>query len=285
MKIGIICNHTKPQVKDLIPGMVEFLLSAGQTPILEPDTAESMDRPELGKQQNDLLSESDALVTLGGDGTILHLARNIYPRKIPVMGVNLGKVGFLSEFTVDDVYPALEALISGKVKISKRSMLQVEVSSTGSGRISYSSPALNDVYITRRPSGRMAHVRVHCDGCLINSYRADGLLISTPTGSTAHAMSAGGPILLPETGCFVVVPICPFTLMNRPVIVDDKSLLSIIPGQIGQDLVVVVDGQIEQRLQPDEKVLVKLAPETFMLATSPSKSVFDIMREKFSWGN
>ena len=285
MKIGIICNHDKPQIKELIPGIVEFLLSAGQSPILESETAEVMKRPELGKLQKDLLTESDALVTLGGDGTILHLARNIYPRQIPVMGVNLGKVGFLSEFTVDDVYPALEALISGKVGISERSMLHVEVSSTGSKKISYSSPALNDVYITRRPSGRMAHLRVFHDRCLINSYRADGLLISTPTGSTAHAMSAGGPILLPKTGCFVVVPICPFTLMNRPVVVSDQGELSVIPGQIGQDLVVVVDGQIEQRLQPDEKVLVKLAPEKFILATSPSRSVFDIMREKFSWGN
>ena len=283
--IGLICHRGKQMVLAVAPEIISFFEKSGKKIMLEPDVAEDFDRGDLGLPLSELISQSDVLMTLGGDGTILHLARSIYPATIPVMGFNLGRVGFLSEFKVTDLQPALESLLSGKVQVSERSMLLVEVQKKEFPEILFSSTALNEVYITRRPPGQMCFVEVCYEGNLVQNYRADGVIISTPTGSTAHAMSAGGPILHSGSDCIAIVPNCPFSLTDRPVVVDDEGKLSVVSSEKGQDLVIVVDGQLERKLEQDEIIVIKKAPKKFHLISSPDRTFFDILREKFSWGS
>ncbi len=226
--------------------------------------------------------DMDILVILGGDGTLLHVADRASELEIPVVGVSLGDLGFLTEVEVADRLTALENILSGSMVIEERLMLKARV--CGPGGEGEWRPALNDVVISRGSLDRLPRLAVWADDELITAYRADGLIVATPTGSTAYNLSAGGPIVRPDLDTLVVTPICPFMLETRPVLLPpDVGLRVEISGR-GGDVWVIVDGQANLRLAPGEVLEVRAAEKRLKLVSSPRRGYFEILRAKLNWG-
>ena len=224
----------------------------------------------------------DLLVILGGDGTLLHVADKASELEIPVVGVNLGDLGFLTEVEVEDRLSALENILSGSLVIEERMMLKARVTSAGKEGPWY--PALNDVVISRGSLDRLPRLAVWADDELITAYRADGLIIATPTGSTAYNLSAGGPIVRPDLDTLMVTPICPFMLETRPVLLPPMVGLRVEISGRGGEVGVVVDGQFNLTLSPGEVLEVRAAEKRLKLVSSPRRGYFEILRAKLNWG-
>ncbi len=231
----------------------------------------------------DRISEDlDILVILGGDGTLLHVADQAARFGIPVVGVNLGSLGFLTEIAVADRFEALERIISGAVVVEERQMLKARLcSGTTVAPWSY---ALNDVVISKENVDRLVHMEAWSDGEFINAYKADGLIFSTPTGSTAYNLSAGGPIVHPTMRAMLVTPICPFMLESRPVLLPDSAHLSVRLSGPGNDVKVIVDGRSAWNMGAGDRLEVAVAEKPLRLICSPQKGYFEILRRKLNWG-
>jgi NAD+ kinase len=201
---------------------------------------------------------------------------------VPVLPVNLGGLGFLTSVTLDDLYPILDEVFSGKNRISERVMLGVEV--TRDGRVVERQPALNDAVINKGALARILDLELSINGVFVCSYKADGLILSTPTGSTAYSLSAGGPIVYPLVEALVVTPICPHTLTNRPLVVPDAARIEVAAH--GQDsMYLTVDGQVGIKLEPGDCVVVTRAAERLRLVRPERQTYFEILRDKLKWGN
>jgi NAD+ kinase len=223
----------------------------------------------------------ELLIVLGGDGTILTALHSLGSRVPPVFGINLGTLGFLTGAALADYDHALGTIRKRAYAISPRSLLSVRIERDGSEIQSWR--ALNEAVIGRGEISRLVHLRVTIGSVLLTEYHADGLIIATPTGSTAYSMSAGGPILMPESGVFVVNPICPHVLTNRPVIVDDGQTLTVERVGVGSKLFLTVDGQADREVLPGDRVVVERAADIFPLAFLPENSFFDVLRQKLKW--
>jgi NAD+ kinase len=227
-------------------------------------------------------ADMDILVILGGDGTLLHVADQAARHRIPVVGVNLGSLGFLTEIAVDDRVEALERIVSGSVVIEDRMMLKVRL--RGRTEASPWFYALNDVVISKGNVDRLVRMEAWADGEFINSYRADGLIVSTPTGSTAYNLSAGGPIVHPSMRAVLVTPICPFMLESRPVLLPDSAGLNIRLAGLSNDVKVIVDGRFAWDMAEGDQLEVAAAEKPLRLVCSPQKGYFEILRRKLNWG-
>jgi NAD+ kinase len=231
----------------------------------------------------DRISENlDILVILGGDGTLLHVADQAARYQIPVVGVNLGSLGFLTEIAVEDRYEALERIMSGPVVVEDRLMFKAR--HRGRTETSSWSYALNDVVISKGNLDRLVRMEAWADGEFINSYRADGLIISTPTGSTAYNLSAGGPIVHPAMRAVLVTPICPFMLESRPVLLPESARLSIRLAGQSNDVKVIIDGRSTWDMAEGDQLEVVAAENPLRLICSPQKGYFEILRRKLNWG-
>jgi NAD+ kinase len=223
----------------------------------------------------------DLLIVLGGDGTLLSAARAVAGYDIPIFAVNLGHLGFLTSIRVEDLYPELERALTGEHRIGRRRMVDCELQRGGKTIGSYS--ALNDVVIAKSELARMIDLDTHVDNHFVAAYKADGLIISTPTGSTAYSLSAGGPVVFPSVNCFCITPICPHMLTNRPVIVPDSSVIHILNhGEDGTYL--TIDGQVGEPLSKGDRVVCRASPKTIPLIRPPKMLFFDVLREKLKWG-
>jgi len=223
----------------------------------------------------------DLVVVLGGDGTLLSAARCVGGRDIPLFAVNLGHLGFLTSIQLQDLYPELERALAGGHRIGRRRMVDCEVVRNGEKIASYS--ALNDVVITKTQLARMIDLDTHVDSHFVAAYKADGLIISTPTGSTAYSLSAGGPVIFPSVGCLCITPICPHMLTNRPVIVPDNSVIQIFNhGEEGTYL--TIDGQVGEPLLKGDRIVCRSSEKTIQLIRPPKMLFFDVLREKLKWG-
>jgi NAD+ kinase len=225
----------------------------------------------------------DWVVVLGGDGTLLGAARKVGKYGVPILGVNLGGLGFLTSIPLEGLYPAIEKMLEGGLEAESRLMLETKVLRMGEEICRFS--VLNDVVINKGPLARIIDLDVYINEAFLTTFRADGLIIATPTGSTAYNLSAGGPILYPTVANFILTPICPFTLSNRPIILPDSDIISIKMGKESEEKVsLTFDGQVGFEFSYGDKVLIRKAHEEIRLIKSPEQSYFNILRTKLMWG-
>jgi NAD+ kinase len=237
---------------------------------------------EVGVSRAILVREADLLIVLGGDGTLLSVVRALGERAVPILGVNLGTLGFLVEVSVDEMHGALARALDGEMAIEPRMRLAVRL--LRDGRELRSWLALNDAVITKGASARIVDLEARADGQLVTTYHADGLIVSTPTGSTAYTLSAGGPILLPGVPSLVLTPICPHALTQRPLVLPDSAVIEVVVHPRGGEVQLAIDGQEGAPLQEGDLVEVRRSEHPALLLVSPAHSRFEVLRSKLRWG-
>lgn len=229
-----------------------------------------------------LSAGSDLVIVLGGDGTLL-VASHVLQHPVPVVAVNFGSLGFLTEVALSELFPTLEAVLAGDAQIEERRLLRAVVQRAGHARAS--DDALNDVVLTRSSHSRILDLDVWIDGRFVSSFRSDGLIVSSPTGSTAYNLAAGGPILHPALPALVLTPICPHMLSHRPLVVPDQATIEVRVRQVREvEAQVTLDGQRGFDLQPDDGVLVTRSPRTLRLVKAATRDYFEVLRTKLKWG-
>ena len=278
--VGIIAKPKIAQGAEVITGLLSFLDGRGIQYRCDEKTAEYGKLKTFYSREN-LADGVDLVIVLGGDGTLLSAARWLGGRDIPLFAVNLGHLGFLTSIRLEELYPELERALAGGHRIGRRRMVDCDLMRKGEKIASYS--ALNDVVITKTELARMIDLDTHVDSHFVAAYKADGLIISTPTGSTAYSLSAGGPVIFPSVGCLCITPICPHMLTNRPVIVPDNSVIQIFnQGEDGTYL--TIDGQVGEPLVKGDRIVCRSSEKTIQLIRPPKMLFFDVLREKLKWG-
>lgn len=238
---------------------------------------------EVLTDEAEVAGGADLVVVLGGDGTLIHAARLIGGRKVPILGVNMGSLGFLTEVPQSEMYGALDLVLSGKATISERMKLRVHLHRPGSEKPVLDAEVLNDVVIGKGALARMAELDTRCSGNYVATYKADGIIVATPTGSTAYALAANGPILFPTMRAVILAPICPHTLTQRPIVVPDDENLEILLMN-DSEVYLTLDGQKGVPLERGDRVQVKQSYNRVLLVRNPSMDFFGILRAKLKWG-
>lgn len=278
--LGLIANIAKPGARELTDALCREFARHGKELLVEERTAKLVGAASSASAC-DLAETCDLIIVLGGDGTILQVLHELKHQFPPLFGINLGSLGFLTSVSSTDWLAAVDCLVAGNYSLSERTLLAVEVIRAGETIISQT--ALNDVVISRGELSRLIKIDVLIDGASLSEYNADGLIVATPTGSTAYSLSAGGPVLTPDSGVFVVAPICPHVLTMRPMIVSDASRLEIAPALRESDLFLTLDGQSAIRIAPDDRIHVVKAPHRLSLAMLPGMTFFEVLRQKLKW--
>ncbi len=279
-RIGLIANHGKAGAGELVHEIAAACVRRGIPLALEAHTAAAIGA-ESTFTTSDLAGQCDVLLVLGGDGTMLQVLHELCDEFVPVLGINLGTLGFLTTASAAAWQEALNAIAHGTFQVSERALLDIEVTRDGARIGRYI--ALNDAVISRGEHSRLIKLDVSVDGQMLSEYNADGLIVATPTGSTAYSLSAGGPVLTPDSGVFVVTPICPHVLTMRPVMVNDASHLEIKPAPGQPDVFLTLDGQIPIRIVVGDLVHITKGPKRFPLAMLPGLSFFEVLRQKLKW--
>jgi NAD+ kinase len=278
--VGIISKPKIAEAPDIVRGLLEWLAARGITCRCDEQTAEYVGSSSFYTRE-ELPEGADLIIVLGGDGTLLSAARVVAGRDIPLFAVNLGHLGFLTATRLDDLYPELERALHGEHRIGLRRMIDCELVRDNQSIGSYS--ALNDVVVTKTELARMIDLDTYVDSHFVAAYKADGLIISTPTGSTAYSLSAGGPVIFPSVNAFCITPICPHMLTNRPVIVPDSSVIKVLNhGEEG--IYLTIDGQVGEPLSQGDRIVCRSSPKTIQLIRPPKMLFFDVLREKLKWG-
>ncbi len=280
--IGIMSRPRRSNLSAVVPGLLDWLVSRGMHVTYDHETAGSLPESSKGRSREQVASASELLLVLGGDGTLLAAARVAAPRGIPILPINMGSLGFLTSFMLEELYPALEEILAGRLTISERVMLHVELHRAGKNIDKQS--VLNEVVINKGALARMIEVELIIDSDFVCRYRADGLIVASPTGSTAYSLSAGGPIVHPSVEAFIITPICPHTLSDRPVVVRDTSVIEMKLSAGTESVFLTLDGQKGIPLQPTDRVRISRAEKLLKLIPTPNKSYFEILRNKLKWG-
>ncbi len=280
---GLIANLTKSNAAPVAQGIANYLKKQGQSLWIDQETNQTLKLKNIQVcSLQELFKQASALIALGGDGTILNLVRQMRGRSLPILGVNLGGLGFLTEVRIRELERALQKLISKKYTVEKRMMLEARVIRDKKLFASYA--ALNDVVVTNGALSRLIHLNVFMDKEYVTSYFADGLIVSSPTGSTAYSLSSGGPIVHPSTAAILMTPVSPHTLTNRPIVVPDKSVLEVQVQNPKEGAYLTVDGQVGLVLKSNDFVQIKKLKYCAKLILLHESSYFGILREKLSWG-
>ena len=278
MRVAIVAHPLKPDAPVAVERVRESMAKRGVEVVLEEETAKLVD--EEGSQ--DFSNDSDLVISLGGDGTLLETLHRIGPTDLPIAGVNIGTLGFLTACTDEEIDLLSDHLASGELNIVERSMLQVEMIDEGGQARQFL--ALNEVVLMRGETGRLVSLEARVDGELLNHYRADGLIVATPTGSTAYSMAAGGPLLGPHAGVFVITPICPHSMSNRSLVVGEDSIIELSPcGESREPILFSVDGRDILRIAKDSVVRVSCHPQSLRLVRLPGHSFYETLRKKLHW--
>ena len=281
MKAGLLARVDNPQAGPLIAALREALTARGVEVLLEKRTAALLGPSIEGVGEADLAAGSDLLVLLGGDGTILRALHRMRGAVPAVFGINLGSLGFLTGVHSEEWPKAVESIAAGDFQLSARTQLRVELEREG--KVAEAFTGLNDAVVSRGQHSQLIKVEVRVDGDELCVYNADGLIIATPTGSTAYSMSAGGPLLLPDSACFVITPICPHVLTNRSTVVADTARLELRLMGGGPGVTVNVDGQEIRAFAPGDVLRISRAEEKLRLATLPGRTFSGVLREKLKW--
>jgi NAD+ kinase len=280
--VGLIVKRGDAQAVAMAATLAQWLHGRGLVLFAEPEAALPIEAEPLPKP--DLAHRADLIVVLGGDGTLLSIARFVGERETPILGVNLGALGFLTQAAMEEARASVERVLEGNYTVDKRITLEADViSADGATKQRAALKALNDVVIHKRQLGRLLEMDVLADGQYFCSYRADGLIVATPTGSTAYALSAGGPIIFPTLEVVVLAPICPHTLSNRPVVLPDSCALEIRVQATDHDAMLTADGQEGVSLGARDRVVICKGKSPVALVRS-SHSYFEIWRNKLRWG-
>jgi NAD+ kinase len=279
--IGIILKKQDARVQGILRDILPWLQSRGIEILVDQESSEQCPPGLALVPSDELIRRADVVAVFGGDGTMLYAARLVGTNRIPIFGVNLGSLGFLTEVTLDAMPEAFELILTGKYVLEERVMLNVDV--IRDGRIVAQHLALNDAVINKGALARIIELEVSVNSQPVLFTRADGLIVSTPTGSTAYSMAAGGPILYPTLDAFIIAPICPHTLTNRPVVIPDKLPVTICLRR-GTEVMLTVDGQVGTPLQPQDCLSIRRAEATMQLILPFGNTFFKLLREKLRWG-
>jgi NAD+ kinase len=280
--VGIIYKHHFEPAKEQALHLGQWLRERGITAFSEEMGARAA-MNACFEEPSFVPREVEFVIVLGGDGTLLGAARRVARYGVPILGVNLGGLGFLTEIPLTNLYSAVELMLQGRLEVETRLMLEAVVLRGGAETCRFL--VLNDVVINKGALARIIDLDVFINDQFLTTFRADGLIVSTPTGSTAYNLSAGGPILYPTMSSFILTPICPFTLTNRPILLPESHVVSITLSRRGEERVsLTFDGQVGFDLFQGDKVLIQKAREKLKLIKSPDHSYFEILREKLMWG-
>ena len=278
--IGLIAHTGKPGVAELTRSLAKQLEDAGLTVLLEKETAALAGLPDGGESAV-LGRAADLLVVLGGDGTILHLVGQLGDNIKPVFGINIGALGFLTCANSGASAEAVECIAAGKMIFSERTLLDVIVKTSNTDSVRMTG--LNDVVFSRGDVSRLVRLKTNVNGEVLTEFNADGLIVATPTGSTAYSLSAGGPILAPDSGAFVITPICPHVLTNRSIIVDESAVIEIEVTEHDYPVFLTVDGREPLRIETGTRVEIRKSGKVLPLASLPGVSFFGVVRQKLKW--
>jgi len=280
--IGIISRPRRSNLAAVVPPLLDWLESRGIKVFYDTETAGALHDSAKGIERDQVAKNSQLLLVLGGDGTLLAAARVAAPLDIPILPINMGSLGFLTSFKLEEMYPALEETLAGRLPSSERVMLGVELEREG--QIVERQTVLNEAVINKGALARMIEVELLIDGEFVCRYRVDGLIVATPTGSTAYSLSAGGPIVHPSVESWVITPICPHTLSDRPVVIRDSSEVEIDLSAGTESVFLTLDGQTGIPMQPADRVRMTRAAERLKLIQPQKKSYFEILHSKLKWG-
>ncbi len=287
MTVGIISKPNKPELREIVPALRQWLAERSISVLVDQETAACLEStPGLPRDQ--LAERVNLLVVLGGDGTLLAAARAVGGRDLPVLAVNLGSLGFLTEVTLEEMYPALELVLAGHHEVDCRRKLVVQVgrqSGRGHAEVVETYHALNDVVLNKAALARIMDFDAFLDGQFISNFKADGLIVATPTGSTAYSLSAGGPIVLPAVDAMLLTPIASHTLTNRPLVVPGSATIEVVVNSAEESVFLTVDGQVGMKVHQADRVSFRLSAELLRLVRPPGKSYFEVLRNKLKWGH
>ncbi|MHB9095302.1 MAG: NAD(+)/NADH kinase [Eubacteriales bacterium] len=280
--IGIIVNLEKQKVLKITNQIVNWLAEHGKKVLVTEAGSESVKHGITTCSEKDLAKEAQCIIVLGGDGTLLNSARTIGVQGIPLFGVNLGQLGFLTEIELPDLIPALEKLISGQYEIEERMMIKACIRREGHEVGEFYG--LNDAVITKGAFARLIRLKTFVNDEYVEIYPADGLIISTPTGSTAYSLSAGGPLVAPTLELMIVTPICPHTLYSRPMVIDQGSVVRVELQATQAEVMLTIDGQTGFLLKPFDEVIIEKAPFSAKLMKLNQRGFYEILRKKLKEG-
>jgi NAD+ kinase len=278
---AIVSKPRSPEAARLVPELIRWLKGQGVGSQLDPNTAAYADCGE-GVPRERVADHAQLAIVLGGDGTLLSAARAIAGLEIPIFAVNLGGLGFLTAIKTDELYPQLEQALNGTLPLEQRRLLLTELWRGGQKMACYEG--LNDMVLAKAEIARMIDLEVQVDDSFVCVYKADGLIVATPTGSTAYSLSAGGPIILPSVAAWTITPICPHTLTNRPVIVPDHSVIQVRVLASDHATYLTIDGQVGELLKESDRVVCRRSDHSISLVRPPDLLFFDVLREKLKWG-
>jgi NAD+ kinase len=282
MKSAVIFSKpAKPELAQILPGVLRWLQEHGYDVVVDRETAAYTPGPEIVERATVATRNPKFVVVLGGDGTLLAAARSVAKAGIPVLGVNLGSLGFLTEVPLGDLFPTLEALDQNLCGTEARSMLSCQLQREGKCVAQYH--ALNDVVVNKSAIARLADFDLYIDREFVSNYKADGLIVATPTGSTAYSLAAGGPVLMPSLEGFVITPVSPHALTHRPLVVRDSVEISIVVKAAEEHAFLSVDGQVGMPLMNDDRVTCRKSEHKVQLLRM-KKTFFEVLRTKLKWG-
>lgn len=279
-RVGVVLKTSSNEAAELGRQLLVELERIGIEPILDRASAKVLGVQD-GCKRSELTSKSDLVVVLGGDGTLLSVTRAPI-NGAPILGINMGTLGFLTEHPAEHLFPMLHAAIEGRATLERRERLEVSVHTPGEEATSNS--VLNDVVINKSALARMLVLSMHVDDQFVSRFKADGLIVATPTGSTAYNLSAGGPILYPTLEVLLVTPICPHTLTNRPIALSLDSVIDIRLESVSEEVFLTLDGQQGFPLTTRDLVRIQRCPDPVHLITEPSRSYFQVLHRKLKWG-
>ncbi len=286
-RIGIIAKKNKPETVTIAGNLLEWLRPKRIEVYVEEEMGKLLSLTPSGPgwkpiKKGEMPTDIEMIIVLGGDGTLLSVARQVWNKNIPILGVNLGALGFLTEITLDELYPVLEKVLRNDFQINEREVLNVGVIRKGKRIAEFI--VLNDAVINKGALARIIDLETTINGEYLSTFRSDGLIISTPTGSTAYNLSAGGPIVYPSLHTIIITPICPHTLTIRPIIIPDDVKIRALLNSRNEEVILTLDGQQGFALEFEDIVEVGKADGRILLIKSPYRHYFELLREKLKWG-
>ncbi len=281
-RVGIISKPKKTEIREIVPPLIEWLRQRNVEVFIDKETGSIVERNERSLSRNDMPGRVDLLIVLGGDGTLLATARALNRKPVPILAVNLGGLGFLTVITREELYATLEMALADNLQTEKR--VQIEGELVRADEVISSFLALNDVVLNKGAIARILDFDVLVDGRFISTYKSDGLIVSTPTGSTAYSLAAGGPIVAPSVEAFIVTPICAHTLTNRPLVLRDTAQIEVVVKSQREAAYLTVDGQVGLAAHSEDIVRLRKAASCVEIVQPPSKNYFEILRQKLKWG-
>lgn len=280
-RIGLVVRGGNPAVSPLAKELAKWCAGHGIELAVDAQAAKILKLPH-GLSHEEIVEQADPIVTLGGDGTLIGAARYVKGKSPLFVGVNFGHLGFLTEVRPDELFAVLEDVVAGKVRSAERGLLRVEV--VRHDKIVFESQAVNDVVVQKSARSPLPELDLSMDSLEVARIRADGIIIATPTGSTAYSLAAGGSIAHPALNVMLVTPICPHSLTNRPLILPGESSINVKLPHVKGEVYVTIDGQVSERVQAGDEVRVTQAKQSVRFVIAPEKSYFDILRTKLNWG-